>query len=225
MKGLAGSFFFAAAFVAGMSCTYAQAPSDVLKRDYFQAALRQEAESPANSVPAPIVFLGDSITANLHPELHIRGAVNYGVPGDTTPGVLYRMRRLAAVRTADVIVIQGGINDLGFGVEFDRGTVENFRTMIAEVPAKVRLIVIGLIPVDERANRELAGYNARRRAINLSLASSCLNRPRCRFLDGSDLADDTGNLSLRFRNQGDGIHLNAAGYAAMLAELRKNYVE
>lgn len=201
------------------SVAHAQSPTDVLNRDYFREALRLEIEAPPPSLSAPAVFLGDSIIANLHPELHISGALNYGVPGDTTPGILYRLRKLTLVRSTEALIIQGGINDLGFGRAFDRDTIENFRKMIAEAPPTARLIVIGPLPVDERVDLSFAGYNARIRAINFSVAGTCLNRPRCWFIDGSALRDRSGNLDPVHHRSGDAVHLNDEGNRRLLTLL------
>lgn len=160
--------------------------------------------------------MGDSITANMAVDRIVPGAFNFGLAGDTTPGILYRFRNLRSVHRAGALVLQGGVNDLGFGRQFDTAIVRNYRLMIREAPRRTRLVVIGILPVDEHMNREFTGYNQRSRTINASIRKACGVRPGCVFVDASAalrVAKGRGSL---FR---DGVHLSMAGNEVLYAAL------
>jgi lysophospholipase L1-like esterase len=81
------------------------------------------------------VFLGDSITEGYgvsRGECWVDGlpeiAVNHGISGDTTGGMLRRFRAHVLAEHPDRVVIMGGLNDLGEGMEWEK-VAENISAM------------------------------------------------------------------------------------------------
>lgn len=98
----------------------------------------------------------------------------------------------------------------------------NHRAILDALKHVPTVVAVGLTPVEER---EGGGGTAIRtgeklKAVNAALAESCAARPNCRFADPWVLlADAGGTLPARF-HIGDGVHLNAAGYAELTQIIR-----
>lgn len=213
------SLRYALVALACAAPAFAQEPADALTRDYFKAAMAEIAAAPI--APGATILLGDSIMANVKAANVSPEAVNLGLPGDTTPGTLHRLRSLKGLSGARAVVLEGGVNDLGFGSRFDRAIIDNYRTMLAEIPATSATVVIGILPVDERKDAALSQFNGRALAINAKLRLLCIARSNCTYVDAfALLSDGTGNLKASFRGKGDGVHLGAAGAARLEGALR-----
>jgi hypothetical protein len=136
--------------------------------------------------------------------------------GETTRRVVQRSAITGASRPRGPSSSTSGVNDVGLR------PVERFehiyRDIVAKVPAHVPPVLSEMLPVDGRTrpggiNRERPGYDDVIRAI-------CRERPGCTLADaGARLADDSGNLAVRYRT-GDGLHLNREGYEARIGALR-----
>lgn len=96
----------------------------------------------AKEGPAPVVFLGDSLTQGWGEQAHWKdhyaklGAVNFGVGGDGTPQVLWRIDKgILDGLDPKVIVLCLGVNNVwpGFGAE---DTVKGLEAIIARAKAK-----------------------------------------------------------------------------------------
>ena len=162
-----------------------------------------------------IVMLGDSITEggdweNLLPNATI---LNHGIGGDTTAGVLRRLRSVVTARPAAVMLLIG-TNDIGIGVPEDAivansiAIVQRLRT---ELPA-AGIYVQSIMPREPRFGAEIVRVNAAVSARSTLLGAA-----------GIDLwpafADGAGGLRDEFSL--DGLHLSEAGYAAWAVELRR----
>ena len=171
------------------------------------------------------MFLGDSIVRDLDTSSMARHTLNLAIPGDTTAGLLGRVRAYGSVRTARGVVIGVGVNDLYYRPVPE--AVANYRGILDQVPAGTPVLVLAALPVDERA--QPAFRNADVRRLDEALAALCGERPGCRFVDPSPrLVDGTGNLAPA-DHVGDGVHLSAVGHdaywgvvnAAVLAACRR----
>lgn len=159
-----------------------------------------------------VVFLGDSITeycdlAAYYPGLN---AVNQGVAGDTTGGMLERLEQVYAVGPRTV-VIQGGVNDLLSGYEVEQ-VVENLRAIVQSVHERLpgaRVVVQSVYPVGEG---EGLYFTRRIQDVNARLAAMA-EELDYRYADVyAALQTEDGRLDGRCSD--DGLHPNDAGYQA-----------
>jgi lysophospholipase L1-like esterase len=154
-----------------------------------------------------IVFLGDSRVEQAEwSELFARQDIsNRGINGDTTVGVLQRLRT-SVPGDISLCVIQLGVNDLGEGcsVEF---VVSRYGDILSDLMTRVhaKVIVTPVILVGQnRTNLNPAiiecNLKLERLAANHGALWVDINRPLC----------PDSILSASYSN--DGVHLNGEGY-------------
>lgn len=114
--------------------------------------------------PAPVVFLGDSITqgwegagkAAWDRDFAPLGAVNIGVGGDRTEHVLWRLHEAPLTKLAPkAIVLMIGTNNLGHGSSNAEQTLLGVRTIVStlrEQCPQATVILCGIFPRGERFN-------------------------------------------------------------------------
>ncbi|MCJ2135357.1 GDSL-type esterase/lipase family protein [Methylobacterium sp. J-026] len=166
----------------------------------------------------PLVFIGDSITAGwglARPETFAhRGFLARGVPGETSGQI--RARFLRDTAGARGIHLLCGINDIAAigGPVSDRAIAGNILDMgRMAFEAGLPLAIGSVMPSDFRGWRPELRPAARIRALNAWL-HACCTAGAARFIDyHAPLATESGALRRAFTE--DGIHLNAAGYAAI----------
>jgi lysophospholipase L1-like esterase len=201
-----------------LSSANASGPENVIERPLYVKSLAEHLASD-KSVPAKaIVIIGDSIMHNIPDTDRIApGTVNYGIVGDTTAGILHRMVLYKSIQLAHVVVLEGGVNDLPFGETYDADISRNYRAALSSVPVDVRVILLGILPVDESTPKARPGWNRRAVIINERIRQVCATFLNCTFDDmRSSLTSADGNLLSEFHVQGDGIHLNERAYRQVL---------
>ena len=162
------------------------------------------------------VFLGDSITEgwdktlwNTHFAPH--GAVNFGIGGDKTCQVLWRINDgLLAGLTPDVVVLAIGCNHLWSmryaGEHIGRGVLKCVDAVRAACPG-AKVLVSAVLPCKESPEHE---YRPVIREINAAVAPVADNKTVF-FVDaGSSLTEPDGTLTLE--TAPDGVHLSWLGY-------------
>lgn len=166
-----------------------------------------------------VVFLGDSITeycdlAVYYPDLE---AVNEGIAGDTTGGMLGRLEQVYAAGPS-FVVVHGGINDLLSGYSADQ-IVDNLRAIVQNIRERLpdaRIVLQSLYPIAEGEDLYFTGQI---RAINARL-EQLAGETSCRYADVfSALQTADGRLDSRYSD--DGLHPNAAGYEAACPVVRE----
>lgn len=166
--------------------------------------------------PGSVMFLGDSLIQSLCVAAVAPDGVNYGIGGDTTGGLLYRMGHYHSLSRCRAAVIQVGVNDLSSFSNTD--ILRDYTHLLDAVSQPV--IVCGLLPVNERDHEALTGYNIRIRALNRDLEQLCQRQSNRIFLDsGPHLADESGQLAAS-NHVGDGVHLSSTGYGIWISDLR-----
>jgi len=155
-----------------------------------------------------VLFIGDSFIQGMYVSGIVDRAVNFGIGGDTTDGVLRRLPMYASFQRARAIVVAVGYNDLR---ERDNSQiVNNYREILSNVPENIAVLCCSILPTDERCRRQR--YNGRIIELNRSVAEICSLTGNCHFIDLAEkLRDTEGNLSDNY-HVGDGIHLNSRGY-------------
>lgn len=168
----------------------------------------------------PVLFLGDSLIEGLQVESTCGGPVlNFGIGGDTTTGLLWRLPQYREISRARAICVAIGVNDLAHRDE--QQIIDNYGMILRQlrqlVGARVPVVVGAVLPIREGAfaqpNATLLNgrkiTNQRIGSLNVALKSLCANS-NVTFLDRCDLlVDETGNLRAEFTR--DGIHLNDEG--------------
>jgi lysophospholipase L1-like esterase len=173
----------------------------------------------ASEGSAPLVFIGDSITEgwNGKGQAHWKknfsplGAVNFGIGGDTTQNLLWRLK-FGATENLDpqAVILLIGTNNLSF-------TKDNPETIAAGVIAVVDaltvayphadILLMGVFPRSETADHKHRGQINR---IN-SIISQLESRESVTYLDITDeLAESDGSLSKEVMP--DFLHLSDEGY-------------
>jgi lysophospholipase L1-like esterase len=180
---------------------------------YYHVA--QDPQVPAGAV----IFIGDSLTQGLLVSEVTPLGVNYGIGGDNVGGAIQRVPHYKSLAKASAVVLAIGINDLSW--RDDDRVLADYERLLATVPPGPRIIVSALLPVVspteairlENAPDRLAAFNARLRVLAEARGAF--------FLDaGPALADASGMLRAEY-HVGDGLHLNAAGYAIWTSHLRQ----
>ena len=137
--------------------------------------------------------------------------VNAGVNGDSTDGMLWRFGQAVAPERPDVVVVWGGINDLG-AARNPEAVMANLARLYAkcgEINAKP--VVCTLTPT-RRTSPNMRELNdlIRAHASEKGLALTDLFPA---------LADSEGNLKTEYSD--DGVHLSPAGYGRVAETVLK----
>lgn len=179
-----------------------------------------ESSRPARPVPeGAVVFLGDSITEfcdlpACYPGLE---TVNQGIAGDTTAGMLDRLDRVYAAQP-EIVVVHGGINDilLGWGGDEVKENLRRIVQSIHEELPRTKVVVQSVYPVAEGEELYFTGVI---REVNACLETWAkeLNYQYADVFPALQAED--GRLDGRYSD--DGLHPNAAGYAAAAPVVRR----
>ncbi|MCX6865802.1 MAG: GDSL-type esterase/lipase family protein [Verrucomicrobia bacterium] len=182
---------------------------------HFRYMRAYHSRSAAIVPEGSVFFIGDSIIQGLCVDAVIQPAVNYGIGGDTTMGVLERMGDYAFGRASAVVLSIGG-NDLKY--RDPEAVVANMEKIIARIDPHIPVIVSAVPLADEDLCASLRDLNATITRLNSLLQQLTVNSPRLSFVDHSNL---TQNGQLR-RNLhiGDGMHPNNEGNRILAANLR-----
>lgn len=176
-----------------------------------------------------IVFLGDSITDFCDLDTYYPGlnAVNRGIAGDMTVGVLRRMDASVFALEPRLVVLLIGVNDLSRGYSPETVT-ENIMKIVDEIKSRLpsaAVIVQSVYPVNSVHGKE---YASRLTPLisELNAALGALDKEHGYVFVNVYPALDDGTGSLIREYSDDGLHPNAAGYKAIssvLAPYLKEY--
>ncbi len=180
--------------------------------EYYHESVQGQLRRDGNVPPGAVVFLGDSLTEGLCVAAVASPAVNFGIGNDTTLGVRERLPRYHCLERARALVLAIGTNDLRRRSNED--ILANYRAILDLVPAGTPVLMSGVLPLGLQVSARRPGHDPGRvQQLNDSLRGLATDRSGAAFCDaGPDLRDEEGYLKQEFHT-GDGIHLNAAGYA------------
>lgn len=198
------------AVFAASSLSAAESPPKEITEHYTRM-LRYHRRMDGHVPDGSVVFLGDSLTQGLCTDAVAQPSVNYGIGSDTTVGVLGRLDAYSnSLSRASAVVLAIGVNDLLF--RENREIAENYRRILERLPTDTPVVCSTLLPINEHTYAKGTPVsNARIAELNGLLRNQCAKFPRCVFVDaGPQLVDSNGHLRASLED-GDGIHLNAAG--------------
>ena len=180
----------------------------------------------ASASPAPVVFIGDSITAfwDLQSSFPAAPYINVGISGQTTVQILDRFDTDVIANHPKIVVIVAGTNDV-LRYMSQSAAIHNMRSMIAKAHAAHIRVIVGTLPpvaVDlsglgpEYAahdyNRDIVAYNS----LLIKLRGTVVDYHA--VLTGSDGSPIPGMLR-------DGVHPTDAGYAVMTSAITPLLIE
>jgi lysophospholipase L1-like esterase len=178
------------------------------RAEHYERMLRFHRRIDAIVPDNAVLFIGDSFIQSLCVSAITDKAVNFGIGGDTTAGILRRLPLYACLRKARAIVLAVGGNDLREAN--DDQILQNYEEILSIIPNNVVVLCCSILPRDERDGSEL--FNRRIVSLNRSLERMCSSMGNRRFVDLTEsVKDPQGNL-VRNYYEADGVHLNGSGY-------------
>lgn len=197
-----------------------------VRKDPFYQMMHDEYKKQSKTGKINLLFFGDSITfgwtaqgkAVWDREFTGWTAGNFGVPGETSAGVLWRITHgEVAGLNPKAIVLLIGTNDLSEGTR-PAGVIENIGTIVGEfqkMAPEARVIIVGVLP---RGPTENLAYRKEIKAINEGLAKFD-NGKKIRFLEfNAELLNQENNISEEMMP--DYMHLSEKGYEVWANALR-----
>ena len=194
--------------------------AEVLMQEYYDNKCSSFATQNANLSKGQIVFLGDSITDlcpldDYYSDLPF-ASYNRGIGGDTTKGVLNRLKVSAYDLAPSKIVLLIGINDLLGGGRGVDSTAEDYAKIIDELQENLpttEIYCISIIPIN--LTLEQAGFNVyecRAKIVSLNEKIVAISQEKgTTYVNIYDsLLDENGLLNPQYTD--DGLHLNANGF-------------
>lgn len=171
---------------------------------------------------ARVVFLGDSITElwRIHEYFPDQDFVNRGISGQITTQMLARMKADVIDLHPEIVVIEGGTNDLARGIRLT--AIEDNYVMMADLAAanKLKVIFTSVLPVSDAHKDSNPAFEWTPthpaifiKALNDWMQSFCSQRGFVYADYFSALADQQGMLGQDLSD--DGLHPNAKGYRLM----------
>jgi len=196
-------------------------PKDYL---YYKLAILHSLH--ANKKNYEIIMLGDSITAGGNWEQLLSGynVANYGIPGDTTDGILLRLDEIYLANPKKVFIMIG-TNDIAFinpNLNYTIKTVfNNYQEIVNSLHKNgIEVIIQSTLNVlSENTGRSNDEINR----LNNLLKVFCLEN-KIKYLDINSVLTKDGLLEKQYTT--DGLHINKKGYekwkSLIIQELENN---
>jgi lysophospholipase L1-like esterase len=191
--------------------------------EYYAKRMRLFKSEPM--VSDKIIFLGNSITqfGDWKKLLKDSTAINRGIAGDITFGVLQRLDEVIAHQPSKLF-IKIGINDISKNIP-DNVIVENIFTIVQKVKKgspSTRIFVHSILPTNDSVKDEYPdAYNKNAHVINVN--NQLARKAKIigfTFIDlCTQFQDKDGKLDARYAV--DGLHLNDLGYQLWVEILKK----
>ena len=178
-----------------------------------------------NLLKDQIVFVGDSITDLCQLDLYYGDlslkAYNRGIGGDTTDGVLKRLKVSLYDINPSIVVLMIGTNDI-IGQKDNDYILSNYEKIIQEININLpntKLICMSIIPtnydINEYSDVDVLNHNNKAISINSEI-SSLTSLYNFTYVDIYSLLIDE-NKVLKQDCSDDGLHLNHNGFIILYA--------
>jgi lysophospholipase L1-like esterase/pimeloyl-ACP methyl ester carboxylesterase len=201
-------------------------PSDAPRGDfreqlarYWPNLCRYKSANAALTDSPRVVFIGDSITEGWlrgDPDLFVDGVIGRGISAQTSPQMLVRFRQDVVALGPQVVHIMAGTNDIAgnTGPATVRDYQNNMLAMIDLARANgIAVVLAGIPPSRQLYWRGELDPRGLIRELNDWLDATAREQGLVYVDYGTVLADPDGGLRADLGD--DGVHPNAAGYAAM----------
>lgn len=176
-----------------------------------------------------IVFLGDSITeqfivSEFFPEHYV---INRGISGDTTDGVLKRLKESIYDIKPSTIFLLIGTNDLGNGKQPDY-IIKNIDKIIIKIHEKLpdtKIFLESVYPVRKDGHNKIKNRMVGKRnnqsidKINKGIIKIS-DKHQLTYIDVHSLLQDKYG-KLKFEYTIEGLHLTSLGYTIIVKEISK----
>lgn len=211
------------AFVSVVCAATSQTPAyDTAFRPNNYALKVEQFKSYPHST-SDIVFLGNSITANVEWRelLDMPNIKNRGISGDISFGVLERLDEVINGKPAKVFVLIG-INDISRNIP-DEMIVANYRKIISRIrqgSPETKIYFHTLLPVNNEFTQFKNHYNKDEHIAFLNSSLQAIAKEtNITLIDLHPiLMDANGKLDKKYTI--DGLHINAEGYKKWAAVLK-----
>lgn len=198
---------------------------------YYQIKCQAFEIQNANLSKNQIVFIGDSITDgfaldNYFADLNL-ATYNRGIGGDTTAGVLNRLKVSLYDINPSKIVLMIGVNDINGGVSKSK-ILSNYSNILKEIKANLpnaEVYCMSLLPLNDMIELYVDINTQLQNQIIMDVNSqikNIVNSFEMNYIDLFPLLSDNNN-ALKDEYTSDGIHLNSAGYSVWV-DLIKSYL-
>lgn len=188
------------------------------KTEFYRKMVVVQTRTDSSLEQSFVIFIGDSITQSLCVSCVFSRAVNYGIAGDTSAGVLKRLKQYDSLKVVRAVVVAVGVNDLEF--VGDDKVLENYEGIIRSIPQEVKIIFSAVLPVNTTVVRVQKLTNSRIEGLNNKARLLCAKFENCFFTNAREsLVGSNGSLKSDYHT-GDGIHLSKAGYTKWIEVLR-----
>lgn len=166
-----------------------------------------------------ILYIGDSITQYMTvPE----NSFNAGISGDTFRGVLNRINRGGSanlIHRCGAVVLLIGINDLVWetGQYGEIQAVADVNYMHDLLFPKIigKWVIVKPLPINTTIYPNPNGRNTAIDAVGNYIQTKYSGKSGVAIVDAKSALAPTGQLDPAYTPAGDGVHLNAAGYAVL----------
>ena len=156
-----------------------------------------------------VLFVGDSLVAQLPVRRASPRAINLGVGGIGTRHAHANLTGLVSLRRAQALVLLVGTNDLFQQPDPPADLAGEMTRLLAALPPALELILCSVAPIDPEVHRDRSPAAIRR--LNEIWRQCAAGRPKTTWLDlHPGLADGSGVLRREF-HQGDGLHFSRDG--------------
>jgi lysophospholipase L1-like esterase len=162
-------------------------------------------------------MLGDSITEGGNWAELLKGydVANYGIGGDTTTGILYRLSDVYMAHPSKVFLMVG-INDISSYLtkKWDENNIEtifgNYKNIINDLREHdIEVVIQSTLNTSQKSFQMEAERNIDVEKLNELLKKYC-EEGNIKFLDINQSLSKAGILIEKYT--GDGVHLNYEGY-------------
>jgi lysophospholipase L1-like esterase len=175
------------------------------------------------AAPVTAVFMGNSITqmwADMRPAFFKEN--NYagrGIGGQTTPQMLSRFRADVVALKPQVVVINGGINDIAvnsgpYDFEFTFGSIQS----MAEIAHAngIKVILTSVLPASGIPwRKEITAVPAKVDQLNAAIKAWCAEKGFAYVNYYSQMVSNDGSKGMLEQYTTDGVHVTASGYEVM----------
>ncbi|XP_062818779.1 platelet-activating factor acetylhydrolase IB subunit alpha1 [Anolis carolinensis] len=199
------------------------APAEDLQGDGRWMSLHHRFIADSKDKEPEVVFVGDSLVQLLHQcevwrelfsPLH---ALNFGIGGDATQHVLWRLQagELRHIRPK-IVVVWVGTNNHGHTAEQVTGGIEAIVRLVREQQPQAQVVVLGLLPRGKSPNP----LREKNRRVNELLSQKVPLLPGAFFLDADPgFVHSDGTIS--HHDMYDYLHLTRHGYGRLCPGLHR----